>query len=222
MLLSVNGLYSDALRRYSSVNSMSSEKPRTYELKARAARQAATRERIVRATVELHKEVGPARTTVAEIARRAGVQRLTVYNHFPELGRLLAACQGHWLTQHPPPDPAPALALEQPEERLRGVLAPLYAWYRETATMAASVRRDRALVPALDSLLAGSMDKRLTELTEALTAGFARKGRARERTRAVVALALEFWTWQLLSREALGDGEAAALMGSAAANADQG
>jgi AcrR family transcriptional regulator len=218
----VNGLYSYTLRRYSSVNSMSSEKPRTYELKARAARQTATRERIVRATVELHKEVGPARTTVAEIARRAGVQRLTVYNHFPELGQLLAACQGHWLTQHPPPDPAPALALEEPEERLQGVLAPLYAWYRETAPMAASVRRDRALVPALDSLLTGSMDMRMTELTEALTAGFARKGRARERTRAVVALALEFWTWQKLTREALSDGEAAALMASAAANADQG
>ena len=33
--------------------------------------------------MELHKEVGPAQTTIAEIARRAGVQRLTVYNHFP-------------------------------------------------------------------------------------------------------------------------------------------
>ena len=76
---------------------MSSEK-RRYELKARAARQADTRERIVKATVDLHKEVGPARTTVAEIARRAWVQRLTVYNHFPEDSQLLAACQGHWLT----------------------------------------------------------------------------------------------------------------------------
>jgi AcrR family transcriptional regulator len=203
------------------MNSMSSEK-RPYELKARAARQAETRERIVRATVELHKEVGPARTTVAEIARRAGVQRLTVYNHFPELGQLLAACQGNWLTQHPPPDPAPALALARPEERLRAVLAPLYAWYRETAPMAASVRRDRTLVPALDSLLARSMDLRLAELTEALTAGFARKGRSQKRTRAAVALALEFWTWQRLSREGLRDEDAAAVMASAAANAHQG
>ncbi len=199
------------------MNSMSSEK-RTYDLKARAARQSETRERIVRATVELHKEVGPARTTVSEIARRAGVQRLTVYNHFPELGQLLAACQGNWLTQHPPPDPAPALALARPEERLRAVLEPLYAWYRETAPMAASVRRDRALVPALDSLLARSMDVRLTELTEALTAGFARKGRSRKRTRAAVALALEFWTWQRLSREGLRDEEAAVVMASAATN----
>jgi AcrR family transcriptional regulator len=203
------------------MNSMSSEK-RTYELKARAARQAKTRERIVRATVELHKEVGPARTTVAEIARRAGVQRLTVYNHFPELGQLLAACQGHWLAEHPPPDPGAALALPRPQERLRAVLAPLYAWYRETAPMAASVRRDRTLVPALDSLLAGSMDARLIELAEALTAGFGRKGRPRKRTRAAVALALEFWTWQRLAREGLADEEAATVMANAAATADEG
>lgn len=200
------------------MNSVSSQKRRNYELKARAARQAETRERIVQATVELHREVGPARTTVAEIARRAGVQRLTVYNHFPDDGQLLAACQGHWLRAHPPPDPGPALALAKPQDRLRAVLASLYAWYRETEPMASSVRRDRALVPALDSLLAASMDIRVTELTGALTAGFARKGRAAKRTGAAVALALDFWTWHRLSREGLGDEEAAELMAGAAAS----
>jgi AcrR family transcriptional regulator len=204
--------------RYNSMNSMSSQKRRGYELKARAARQAETRERIVQATVELHREVGPARTTIAEIARRAGVQRLTVYNHFPDDGQLLAACQGHWLTAHPPPDPGPALALAEPEDRLRAVLASLYAWYRETEPMASSVRRDRALVPALDSLLAGSMDIRLTELTGALAAGFARKGRSAKRTRAAVALALDFWTWHRLSREGLSDKDAAELMAGTAAS----
>ena len=82
---------------------MFSEK-RNYELRARAGRQQATRRRIVEATVALHREVGPARTTVAEIARRAGVQRLTVYNHFPDDAQLFAACQAHFLAQHPPPD----------------------------------------------------------------------------------------------------------------------
>src|SRR5436190_63027 len=71
------------------MNTMSSQ-TRKYELKERAERQEATRRRIVEATVALHEEVGPARTTVAEIARRAGVQRLTVYNHFPELAATLA------------------------------------------------------------------------------------------------------------------------------------
>ena len=41
---------------------------RKYELKARAEKQAETRRRIVEATLGLHQEVGPARTTVAEIA----------------------------------------------------------------------------------------------------------------------------------------------------------
>src|SRR5665809_62444 len=110
---------------------MSSEK-RRYELKARAARQADTRERIVKATVDLHNEVGPARTTVAEIARRAGVQRLTVYNHFPEEGELFAACQAHFFATHPPPDLGGALALSDAGERLRAVLGAMYAWYRRT------------------------------------------------------------------------------------------
>src|SRR5215217_7125740 len=96
---------------------MSTEK-RKYQLKARAQAQRETRRRIVESTAALHEELGPARTTVAEIARRAGVNRLTVYNHFPDDGELFAACQRHFLARHPPPDLAPALALEDPVERV--------------------------------------------------------------------------------------------------------
>ena len=70
--------------------------------------------------------MGPARTTVAEVARRAGVTRVTVYAHFPEDRELFAACQDHWLAQHPPP------ALD-PADGLEAVLGALYPWYRETA-----------------------------------------------------------------------------------------
>ena len=119
---------------------------RKYELKARAEKQAETRRRITEATVALHEEVGPARTTVAEVARRAGVTRLTVYNNFPEERELFAACQGHWIERHPPP------ALD-PAEGARGGAARAYGWYRETARMAENVRRDRALVPELDALM---------------------------------------------------------------------
>ena len=56
---------------------------RKYELKQRAAQQEETRRRITEATVELHRTVGPAATQISEIARRAGVQRVTVYSHFP-------------------------------------------------------------------------------------------------------------------------------------------
>ena len=80
---------------------------RKYELKARAAKQEETRRRITEATVALHEEVGPARTTVAEVARRAGVTRLTVYNNFPEERELFAACQGHWMRAAPAPRARP-------------------------------------------------------------------------------------------------------------------
>jgi len=103
---------------------------RKYELKARAEKQAETRRRITEATVALHEEVGPARTTVAEVARRAGVTRLTVYNNFPEERELIAACQGHWMQLHPLPALDPSAGAE-------AVLRSLYGWYRETARMAA-------------------------------------------------------------------------------------
>src|SRR5436309_2122078 len=128
---------------------MSSQK-RRYELKARAERQRETRERIVEATVALHAEAGPANTTVSEIARRAGVQRLTVYNHFPEETELFAACQGRFLAEHPPPDLGPALALEDPPARVQAALEALYRSYRDRESMTANVLRDRKLLPGLD------------------------------------------------------------------------
>src|SRR3954451_16864888 len=104
---------------------MSTQK-RRYELKARAEAQQATRSRIASAASSLHEEVGVARTTVADIARRAGVQRLTVYNHFPDLQALLPACTAHWLAEHPQPDLAPAFELADPQQRLRAALTELY------------------------------------------------------------------------------------------------
>ena len=65
------------------------EKKRKYEMKKRAELQRETRRRIVEATIELHRTRGPANTTISEIAQRAGVNRLTVYNHFPDITSLL-------------------------------------------------------------------------------------------------------------------------------------
>jgi AcrR family transcriptional regulator len=184
---------------------MSSEK-RRYEMKERAARQAETRRRIVEATVALHQEIGPANTTVTEIARRAGVQRLTVYNHFPEEAELFAACQHRFLAEHPLPDLRPALAIQDLHARVKAVLAALYASYQEREPMTAKVLRDRSLVPALDRLLAQTMDAQMSQLAAALA------GEGGLRVEATVALALEFGTWQTLARRGLDDREAAELM----------
>ena len=196
---------------------MSSEK-RTYELKLRAERQAETRRRIAAATAELHAEVGPARTTVAEIARRAGVQRLTVYNNFPDEAELFAACQRHFLDENPRPDFAPALRIEDPAKRLEAVLVDLYGWYRRTEPMSANLRRDRESIPALDALMATTTDAALAGLAAVLTAGLAQRAGVRRPVRAAVALALDFWTWRRLSREGLDERAAARLMAGVVAS----
>lgn len=194
------------------MNFVSTEK-RKYELRVRAERQRQTRRRIAAATAELHEEVGPARTTVAEIARRAGVQRLTVYNNFPTEYDLFAACQTHFLAENPPPDPSAAFAIADPQARLEAVLRNLYRWYRRTERTSTNVRRDREIVPALDSLMADTTDARAAQLADALAAGLA-SGTRRE-ARAAVALALDFWTWRRLAKEGLSDAAAARLMANA-------
>ena len=184
---------------------------RRYELRARAEKAAATRRRITEATVALHQEVGPARTTVAEIARRAGVQRLTVYNHFPDERELFGACQAHWLHLHPPPAFDALLAVRDPGERLAGLLEALYAWYRETAPMTEKVTRDAAAVPALAEAMAGQAAA-MEQVVAALAAGWGARGRRARAVRAALGLALEFGTWRSLSAAGLSDREAALVM----------
>src|ERR671911_423939 len=77
---------------------------RKYEMKRRAERMGETRRRIAEAAVELHRTVGPARTTVSAIAEKAGVQRHTYYAHFPELKDLYQACTAHHMERDLLPD----------------------------------------------------------------------------------------------------------------------
>ncbi len=193
------------------MNAMSSQN-RKYELRVRAAKQAETRRRIVEATAALHEEVGPARTTVAEIARRAGVQRLTVYNNFPNERELFDACGQHSMAKNPPPDPSAALAIGDPEKRLSAVLGPLYLWYRANARSTENLQRDRLVMPALDAVMRIRMDQSLSNLADNLAGGFTPAASSVKGLRAAVALALDFWTWRRLAGEGIPDDDAAALM----------
>src|SRR5438105_1279409 len=130
---------------------------RKYELKERALRQRQTRERIIQTVVALHEEVGPARTTVVEIARRAGVSRPTVYEHFPDEGSLIRACAGYWLAANVPPDPAEWAGIADPKQRLRVALRQLYDYYRSRARMLTHVLRDAAFIPSLSEAVEGSL-----------------------------------------------------------------
>jgi AcrR family transcriptional regulator len=197
-----------------------STQTRKYELKARAATQRETRERIAEAAADLHEAKGVAHTTVAEIARRAGVSRLTVYNHFADLSELIPACSAHYMALHPPPDFATALALEDPGQRVRTLLAELYGWYREIEPMFAKLLSDRASVPELDRFLEQDIDRMQAELAVGLAATLAARGRPAQGLKALIALALDFWTWHRLDREGLGDEAAAELMAASIAAYD--
>ena len=80
------------------------DQKRPYQKKQRAELEAQTRRRITESTVELHRTLGPARTSISAVAERAGVRRSTVYRHFPDEAALFAACSAHWTALNPPPD----------------------------------------------------------------------------------------------------------------------
>lgn len=178
---------------------------RKYELKRRAESREQTRQRIVEAAAGLHSTVGPARTSVAAIAASAGVQRHTVYAHFPDDESLFRACSGHWRATHPFPDPAPWLALADPERRLRRALIDVYAWYTGVEEALVLFARDAELFPELRA----KTEAEQRALADALAAGFAR----RRAVRAAVGHALHFETWRSLVRsEGLPNRRAAELM----------
>src|SRR5713101_5835058 len=171
---------------------------RKYELKQRAQSQAATRQRIVEATVALHGSVGPARTTITAIAERAGVQRLTVYRHFPDERSLFQACSGHWAVQHPRPDTSRWAAVENPEERLQTALCEIYAYFRTTKEMTANVRRDLPELPVLQEV-ATPVAQYWEAARIVLDRSWKTRGHRRALVRAVIGHAAEFETWRSLA-----------------------
>ena len=185
---------------------------RTYELKRRAERQQETRRRIVEAAVELHTAVGPARTTVAAIAERAGVTRPTVYAHFPDERSLFLACSGHVRETVPPPDPASWGSIADPGERLEQALRDLYGYYQRLEPLLENVQRDAALMPVVAEMN-GYRVSYLEEIRELLVEAWPTRGRARIRLRRAVGHAVEFGTWQsLVRRQGCETSEAAQLM----------
>jgi AcrR family transcriptional regulator len=171
---------------------------RKYELKERARRQAQTRQRIVEAAVGLHTSVGPARTTISAIAERAGVERHTVYAHFPDDRSLYRACSEHWRSEHPLPDLESLAAIDDPARRLRRSLDDLYAWYASVEGDLALFLRD-AYVPANAEVL-DELAGRLTAFGEAVSRGWPR----RRSVRAAIGHALDFETWRsLVGRQGL-------------------
>src|SRR4051794_37634300 len=183
------------------------ENRRRYRKSRRAEQEADTRRRITEAAVKLHGTVGPMKTTVSGIAREAGVQRATVYRHFPDEEAIYAACTSHYNALHPPPDLARWAQLADPDERLGTALRDVYAYYSETEQMVESTSRDIDRVPAVQKA-AAAMGAYLEQARAVLLHGRRERGRAGERVTAAIGLALAFPTWRSLVREqGLGDKE---------------
>lgn len=173
---------------------------RRYEKRRRAEREVQTRRRITEAAVKLHGTVGPARTTIKGIATEAGVQRATVYRHFPDLDSLFIACSAHWASLNPPPDASAWTQITDPDIRLRRGLSELYAWYGWADPMLINVFRDAPSVPAMTQTV-DEFQRQFQALHQALMSGRRLGGRARARVSAVIGHALAFGTWYSLVRE---------------------
>jgi AcrR family transcriptional regulator len=185
--------------------------PRAYRKTRRAATAAETRDRIVDAAVGLHMSIGPARTTVSAIAERAGVQRLTVYRHFPDQASLFEACVAHGWAAHPPPDHRAWARETDPERRLRLALTELYQYYGEVGDALAVIVRDFPRVPELAALNAPHL-ARWERMRETLERGWGARSRRRSR-RAAISLSLELTTWDsLVHRAGLSQADAVELL----------
>ena len=190
---------------------------RKLRLKARADRMRETRERIARAAYELHASVGPARTTISAIAERAGVQRLTVYNHFPHDRDILQACTSYHVTVDPPPDPDAWRRIADPRRRLRLALAELGAYFRRNESLFENVRRDLPVIlEQIDGAPPPGLQTSLelpTRWRDALAADWPNDAAQAPLRRAALGLAVEFATWQTLVRgQGLDDAEAIELL----------
>jgi AcrR family transcriptional regulator len=180
---------------------------RPYRMRERLEQIGETRERIARATFELHSTLGPAHTSISAIAERAGVQRHTVYHHFPDLISLFKACTEHGLKVTRPPDPGTWRAIPDPSQRVRQALGELYPYYRRNARLLGNVIRDMPVVPGG---IEGS--RQFLDLNEdwfaALADGWPIDHERRPPLEAGIRHAMAYGTWLSLTSQGLSDEEA--------------
>jgi AcrR family transcriptional regulator len=183
---------------------------RTYRMGRRREGLDAMRQRIAEAAFELHATVGPAQTSISAVAERAGVQRHTVYNHFPDLGALFRACTEHGMRVTRVPEAAPWLAIGDPVLRLRRGLGKLYAYYRANSRLLGNVVRDMALLGEIGG--SEAFVERMTELFGALAAGWPDDEATTRVRMAAIGHAMSFETWRSLTGSGLSDAEAGDMM----------
>jgi AcrR family transcriptional regulator len=178
----------------------------------------ATRRRIAEAAFELHSTIGPAQTTISAVADRAGVQRHTVYHHFPDMTSLMQACTEHGMRVTGIPVAATWRAVEDPAGRLRHGLTELYTYYRANARLLGNVIRDMPLTAHF-----GGQDAfvdHMAGLFSALALGWPGDSDVQRRRMAAIGHAMSYETWRSLTGQGLQDREAVDLMAGLVATVD--
>ena len=170
--------------------------------------------RIIEATIALHKTLGPASTTISAIARKAGVQRLTLYRHFPDEASLLSACRGHDAARNPLPDPGDWAMVADPIARLRGALRQLYAYYRKNQDGMAAILRDAEVIPGAG----GGFLRAAEAFADVLaSAPWRVRGVRRQQLHALIRHASDFQAWRsFAARQRLTDAAIIDLMAALA------
>lgn len=171
---------------------------RPYRMRARAELMDQTRQRITEAAVRLHTTIGPGATSIAAIAEEAGVTRVTVYRHFPDIDALFEACQAHWTAQNPSPDAAAWPSVPDLGARVQRGLTELYGWYREHADELFPIHRDMTLMP-----MSTQVAMRATNdwVGDRLVEGFAGEDDAGRRLRVAARHLVDYPTWRSLAVE---------------------
>jgi AcrR family transcriptional regulator len=164
-------------------------------MRRRAEQVNQTRQRIVEATAELHGSIGPAATTIAAIANRAGVTRLTVYRQLPRRRRAVRRMLRALDRPAAAPRPGAWSQIGDPAARLLAWLADLYRFFRAGADMLTCIYRDIAALPEEYQQALRDQD---TLFGDVLTAPFGSADDEHRLLRAVIGHAISFWTWHSL------------------------
>ena len=175
------------------------ESVRDYTQRKRAESAAETRQRITDAVVRLHSTIGAAETTVTAVAAEAGVQRLTVYRHFPGGNPdLVRACAAHVQATYPMPDVEKWQGIADPQARLTVALGDLYAYFRAGGPLLSLADRDAPEVPVLAELMALAM-RPLVETAHGVVGGWPEPVPSRDLLGAAVQHAFQLTTWKSLA-----------------------
>jgi AcrR family transcriptional regulator len=131
------------------------------------------------------------------LAERAGVQRHTLYAHFSDELSLNLACSSLAMEERDPlPNAEPWRTIEDRRERLRAGLTAIYGWYERNAALAACVLRDVEYHAVTQQIVALRFGPSMASYREVL-------GEARgAKERAVLLVALSYFTWRSLVRDA--------------------